>query len=112
MASSLAFAALIDTRKDGRRGTGMTRVCATCGRRHEVWVCFREVALVVPEDPIAPVRQVPTGLRTVVGMACALKLQGMSMVERARLTIILADPGSYVRTPDSSLFPKLISEFS
>ena len=58
------FAAVLDTRLPGS-SRGVAQKCNICGRKHFVWVCFRE---------IDPVTLLPSGKTKVTGTACARKM--------------------------------------
>lgn len=102
------FTAILDTRPRGSRH-GAHHVCA-CGRRHLMWVCFREVRVGVSPKEASALRFTPTGKTLVVGVGCAAKVL-VPVWESHRVAAALEDPQRVALHPGDPGYGKLFQEF-
>ena len=111
-----SYTCILDT-KCKAQPKGILKTCAVCGKKHAIWVCFRETEVSLQGSFSASV--LPTGRVALTGTGCAKKvLEGKTtkvtipVYEEERLrNALLSGPASQI-TPDHSLYLQLYFEFA
>lgn len=96
---------------------GILKTCAVCGKKHAIWVCFRETEVSLQGSFSAAC--LPTGRVALTGLGCAKKvLDGKTskvtipVYEEEKLrNALLSGPASQI-TPDHHLYLQLYFEFA
>ena len=96
---------------------GILKTCAVCGKKHAIWVCFRETKVSLQGSFSAAC--LPTGKTALTGLGCAKKVLEdkttkvtIPVYEQEKLrNALLSGKASHI-TPNDTIYLQLYFEFA